>query len=337
MSIKLIHELTGFSYSTISRVINGKSKDYRISEDTQKAILEAAAKINYRPNILARSLRLKKTLTIGLIVSDIQNPFFGELGSRIEKDLRVQGYSTILCNANEVPANEEFYLKILVDRHVDGIIISPIQTEEWRFLENIGKKTPVVLMDRIFFHTELPWVTSENARAAELMTETMIALGHKSIAYLGGTPDSYINAVRFKGFRNAFENHGIQPNPDILLSVGYSVKAGEDMMTTALEKDPNLRAVFCVNNLVFLGAMKVIQQNEMNGGPGKLVGAFDIKPYCNIFKRPIICANQDLETIGKTAVSLMMDRINDRPRDKNHIIVPIHVQTHRLNMHEKGE
>lgn len=330
MGIKNIQQMTGFSYSTISRVISGKSQDFRISEKTQKIILDAAAKINYRPNILARSLRLKKTLTIGLIVSDIQNPFFGELASRIEREFRSHGYSTILCNAGENPENEEFYLKILIDRHVDGIIISPIQTEEWGYLENIGKQTPIVLLDRIFYHTELPWVTSENTRASEAMVRRIVALGHKRIAYLGGTPDTYINNVRFKGFQKALEESGIEPDPDILFSVGYSVEAGEAMMAAALEKDPELRAAFCVNNLVFFGAMKVVQKSEMSGGPGIMMAAFDIGPYCNIFKRPMICAHQNVQTMATTAVNLILDKINDRPSEKSHVIVPIHVEGHRL-------
>ena len=91
MSLKEIKGITGFSYSTISRVINGKAEEFRISEETVQVILDAAEKLNYRPNILARSLRLRKTMTIGLIVSDIQNPFFGELASRIERLLRQHG------------------------------------------------------------------------------------------------------------------------------------------------------------------------------------------------------------------------------------------------------
>ena len=334
MSIKNIQKKTGFSYSTISRVINGKAREYRISEETCEKILRAAKELNYRPNILAQSLRLKRTMTIGLIVSDIQNPFFGELGSGIEQELRSYGYSTILCNANGIPANEEFYLKILVDRNVDGIIISPIHTQEWDNMGDIGRQTPIVLMDRIFYHTDLPWVTSDNTQAAETMTEKMLALGHKRIAYLGGTSESYINDVRFKGFRKALENHGVEPDPELLFSAGYSVKAGAEMMAAALEKEPNLRAVFCVNNLVFLGAMRIVQQSEIGGGPRILMAAFDIGAYCSIFKRPLISANQNVEKIARTAVGLILDRINDRLSENSHVVVPIRIDSHRLDKNE---
>lgn len=184
MSIKEIKKITGFSYSTISRVLSGKADEFRISTKTRKQILDAAAHLNYRPNILARSLRLQKTHTVGLIVSDIQNPFFGELSSSIEQLLRTHGYSTILCNTNEIPENEELYLKILVDRKVDGIIIAPIHTSEWDSMEILIKQTRVVLIDRIFYETSLPWVTSENAEAAAEVTRELVRLGHRKIAFL---------------------------------------------------------------------------------------------------------------------------------------------------------
>ncbi len=329
MSIRKIQELTGFSYSTISRVLNGKAREFRISEKTSKIIIEAAEKLGYRPNILARSLRLKKSMTIGLIFPDIQNPFFGELAWRIERLLRGYGYSTILCNSDEIPANEEFYLKVLVDRQVDGIIIAPIHTEEWEDLESIRKETSIVLIDRIFYQTDLPWVTSDNAGAAEELTSELINLGYKRIAYLGGTPGTYINSVRFQGYQKAMEKHGLQVDDNLVHFHGYSPEAGEFMMKMALQKAPDVEAVFSVNNLVFLGAMKIVQQEEARSKRSIFMAAFDISRYCEIFKRPLACANQDLPKLADTVVSLLMDTINGRTRQENHIILPILVDKHR--------
>jgi LacI family transcriptional regulator len=330
MSIKEIQKITGFSYSTISRVLNGKAKEFRISEETRNAILSAAESLNYRPNILARSLRLRKTLTIGLIVPDIQNPFFGELSWRIEKLLREHGYSTILCNTDEIPENEQFYLKVLLDRQVDGIIIAPIHTEEWEDLENIRKDTSVVLIDRIFSDTDLPWVTSDNTLAADRMTSELIKLGYKHIAYLGGTEGTYINTARYEGYRNALERYSLPLDERIVLFRGYSRKSGEEMMPLLLEREPGIEAVFCVNNLVFLGAMKVVQEREIRGEKYIMMAAFDIDRYCNIFKRPLICANQDLQKLANEVVSLLVDKINGLPRKDVHLILPIQVDKHRI-------
>jgi len=329
MSIKEIQKLTGFSYSTISRVLNGKAREFRISEETCRKILEAAEKLQYRPNILARSLRLRKSMTIGLIVPDIQNPFFGELSWRIERLLREHGYSTILCNTNEVPENEEFYLKVLVDRQVDGIIIAPIHTQEWEYLESIQRETSVVLIDRIFYETSLPWVTSDNTLAAEAMSDRLIRLGYRRIAYLGGTPDTYINTARYEGYKRSLEKHAISLDPDIILFQGYSTEAGEKMMSVIWERDPEVRAVFCVNNLVFLGALRVVQRREQKDREYVMMAAFDIARYCHIFKRPLVCANQDLQKLANECVGLLLERINGKIRDNAHFILPIQVSEHR--------
>lgn len=329
MGIKKIQEMTGFSYSTISRVLNGKSKEFRISDATREAICKAARTINYRPNILARSLRLRKTFTIGLIVPDIENPFFGELASRIERLLREHGYSTILCNTNELPESEEFYLKVLVDRQVDGIIIAPVQTHEWREMEHIRQERSIVLIDRVFYKTDIPWVTSGNENAAEEVAAMLIQLGHSRIAYLGGTPDTYINTMRVKGFRNAFEKARLRIDENLVFSEGYTSQAGKTMMTKLISEVPDIRAVFCVNNLVFLGAMEVVQSHETNSLPPILMAAFDISRYCNIFKRPLICASQDHIKLASAAVSLLLQGIENPPGPPDHLMIPVCIRKYR--------
>jgi len=333
MSIKKIQEITGFSYSTISRVLNGKAREFRISDETCRLITEAAEKLNYRPNILARSLRLRRTYTIGLIVPDIQNPFFGELAWRIERLLRERGYSMILCNTDEIHANEELYLQVLVDRQVDGILLAPIHTAQWDQLAGIRKGTSVVLLDRIFYETDLPWVTSDNRTAAENVTTMLMDLGFERIAYLGGTPDTYINAVRYQGFLDALKKRGMEPDERIILFRGYTIRDGEKMMRDLLSGDAAFDAVLCCNNLLFLGAMRIAQQFETDYKQKGYIqmAAFDIRRYCGIFKRPLICANQDLKKLALNAVSMIVDQIDQRPRRDTQVSVPFLTEKHRID------
>jgi LacI family transcriptional regulator len=325
MGIKEIKDITGFSNSTISRVLSGKAKEYRISEETSKTILEAAERVNYRPNILAQSLRLRKTHTIGLIVSDIQNPFFGELASRIESLLRQHGYSTILCNTNEVPENEEFYLGILVDRQVDGIIIAPIHTREWEQVESLRNGKPIVLVDRIFYETELPWVTSENTKAAERLTRELIKLGCRRIAFLGGTEETYINTVRYEGYRNVMIEDLGGLDDSLVIFKGYSVEAGEEMMEKLSARRDDVDAVFCVNNLVYFGAIKIAHQFEVRRGRTLMLAGFDIGSYRNLCTRPLISADQNLGELAEAAVRLLLSPKIGPGSEENHLIIPISV------------
>jgi LacI family transcriptional regulator len=330
MSIKKIREMTGFSCSTISRVLNGKSQEFRISEGTRRAILEAAEKINYRPSILARSLRLKKTMTIGLIVPDIMNPFFGELSWMIERSLWGHGFSTIICNSKGVPKNEGFYLRVLVDRQVDGILIAPAHTREWKELENVSQKTAVVLLVRMLYETDLPWVTSDNKGAAEALTSELVELGHSRIAFLGGRPGSYIDSARFVGYREALEKSGLPVEDRLVLHKDFTIEAGEAMMRTLLSRIPDISAVLCINNLVFLGAMKVVHQHEAKTRKPIMLAAFDIDRHSGLFRRPLLSANQDMESLADAAVSLLLHRINGRPVKDGHVTVPVRIDQYRV-------
>ena len=227
---------------------------------------------------------MRKTYTIGLIVPDIQNPFFGELAWRIERHLREHGYSTILCNTNEISENEEFYLKVLVDRQVDGIIIAPVHTQEWPGMEEIRRERSIVLIDRVFYTTDIPSVTSANEQAAEDVAATFFGLGFSRIAFLGGTPNTYINTMRMNGYRSAFGRFSVPVDESIVFHEGYSPEAGEIMMAALLSKAPDIKAVFCVNNLVFIGAMKIVQEHEIRTGRHILMAAFDILPLLQHFQ-----------------------------------------------------
>lgn len=330
MSIKKIQQTTGFSYSTISRVLNGKSREFRISETTRLAILEAAQALDYRPNMLARGLRLKRSFTIGLIVSDIQNPFFGGLASRIEKLLRERGYSTILCNANEIPDNEEFYLKVLYDRQVDGILLAPVHIQEWGAMAEIRRLRPIVLLDRVFPGSDIPWVTSANEPAAQQMTAEILEAGCRDVAFLGGMRDTYINTMRFSGFRKALAAKGLIPDERLVLFEGYSSEAGEKMMSAVIRRKPDIQAVVCVNNLVFLGAMRAAQKHEAETGRSILMAAFDIDRYCDFFRSPLICARQDQDKLAFNAVSLLVDGIHNVQTPNVHRIVPMTLRKHRM-------
>jgi LacI family transcriptional regulator len=331
MSIKKIKEMTGFSCATISRVLNKKAAEFRISPKTCQKILEAAKKLDYRPNILARSLRLKKTHSIGLIVSDIQNPFFGELASRIERFLRQRGYSTILCNTNEIPENEEFYLKFLADRQVDGIIIAPIHTSGWKDMKDLCKEKPVILIDRVFYKTNLPWVTSENTNASEAVTKELIGRSYRKIGFLGGIANTYITNVRYKGYKKALREKQIPFDKNLVLFKGYSIEAGEDMMTMLLKKRSDIEAVLCINNLVFFGAMKVVQQYERKNNCSIMMSAFDVGRYCDILKRPLISADQNLQELARAAGKLILARISNVEIEENHVVLPIAINKHRLD------
>jgi len=322
MQIRDIQKLTGYSPGTISRVLNGKAKAIKISDKAIQLILQTAEAHHYRPNILARSLRIKKTMTVGLLVSDILNPFFGRIAARVEQLLRDHGYVTILCNTNEDPEDEQASLQLLLDRQVDGIIIAPVAKKLWPALNGNGIK-PVILLDRMTSRNGMPCVASDHTRAAEKMTAELIRSGCRRIAYFGGKKDSYINEMRSKGYRKAHLEYGIEPQSELVFFEGYGIDDGTRMVKRLFDNELECDGVFCVNNLVFLGMMGLLWDYEETIGKQLRIAAFDIGDYCALYNRPLISADQDTERIAQAAVCLLIGRISASFQEREKIILPI--------------
>ena len=156
-----ISERTGFSISTVSRVLSGKGKKYRISQKTIDYIKEVARSCNYTPNLIAQSLRTRKTNTIGLAIPNIDNPFFATMSGVIINHLRKKGYNVILSDTMESESNETEVINSFVSRNVDAIIVVPVGSSS-SYLESIAETVPVVLIDRYFENTKLPYVCTDN-------------------------------------------------------------------------------------------------------------------------------------------------------------------------------
>lgn len=147
-TIQQISDSTGYSVSTVSRVLNGYSKQYRISEKAQKLIKKKAEELNFKPNQMARGLRLKRTFTIGLVIPDIANPFFAMMAKHIEKAASLSDYSILLVDSDENAEKEKQQIKNMIARDIDGIIVAPVGTEKNHFNNIIKQKIPLLFIDR---------------------------------------------------------------------------------------------------------------------------------------------------------------------------------------------
>jgi len=180
-----ISEHLNLSISTISRALNGQSKKYRISEKTTKLILETAEKFNYRPNRLARGLRLKRTNTIGVIVPDITNPFFSVIVRSIENAARDNDMTIFISDSNNNSELEKSAVQEFVSRKIEGLIIAPIGHESLHISEVNDMNIPVVLMDRYISDLDVPFVGSDNYLGAKEGVNFLIKNGHRKKICIG--------------------------------------------------------------------------------------------------------------------------------------------------------
>jgi LacI family transcriptional regulator len=246
----------GVSTATVSRVLAGIGNP---SPTTVAAVMSAVAMLDYRPSAVARSLRLRRTRTLGLIVTDIQNPFFPELVQAADQAARVHGYSILLGSAAYDESRAVHYLNLMVDRRVDGMIIASSQLSEksWRWL--ISAPVPAVVVNAEPSTPAITVITSDNVGGARLATAHLIALGHQRIAYVQGSPTFTATAPRLEGFRLACTEAGLDPAVTPILGGDGQVESGERAADELLRSGAGVTAVACYNDLTAIGVLRALR------------------------------------------------------------------------------
>ena len=313
-SIKDVAQAAGVSTATVSRVLANKS---RVHAETRKRVSEAIERLNYRPNLVARSLRAQKTARIGLVVSDIRNPFFTAISRAVEDAAYEQGYSVLMCNTDENPEKEELYLNLLHDENVAGIIFSPTQQFSTS-LKSYKSAIPFVIIDRSVESKDVDMVLLDNLAAGYELTLHLIENGYRNFAGLFGN-SSTTGQERSRGFRMALKDHQLDP-----ISVHFvepRIRQGYETTLSLLAENRKPDAIFTSNSLLTAGVFQALRDSQLSvPGDVGLVG-FDETTWGTLVEPPITIIAQPTEEIGRTATELLFQRINEPKRSPRTIIL----------------
>jgi LacI family transcriptional regulator len=314
-----IAQYTGLSITTVSRVLNGKAKQYRISEKSKKKVLETAEALNYTPNQIAINLQSGRTKTIALIIPSLMNPYFSRIAGMINLELQRMGYATLISDCNENPDIENEELRQMNSRNVEGIIIAPCgkSPDQIKFIQNL--KIPVVCLDRYFEGLNIPFVSTDNYKGAYLATKHFIKSGHTSIACIQGVESSTPNKYRIKGFQAALEEAGLKKNS--ISGYDFSVQNGYTETLLLLHNKVKPTAIFALSNTIALGCIKAMKENNIRIPEDISLIAFDDHPYLEYLSTPLTCVAQPVEDICKIAVRLIFSRINNEESKANQIFL----------------
>ncbi len=310
MTIKELAQELEMSTTTVSRVLTGQGKKYRISEKTAQRVREVASKVDFAPNQIARNLRLQKTNTIGLIIPNISNPFFANLARTVEEGLRKRGKMVLLCDTKDDTTLEKEAIELLLARKVDGLLIAPIG-EKWEHLKN-NVDIPLVLIDRYFENNDFAYVTTDNYQGAYDATSFLIAKGHQNIACIQGLINTSPNKNRIRGFIQALDDHDISHQELSILGTNYSAENGYESTQLLLQKAIRPTAIFALNNQIALGAMKAINEARLNIPEDISLISFDEQYYFELLSPPLSAVKQPMEGIGKTAVATLFDLLEGK-------------------------
>lgn len=331
-SLKDIAEAVGVSVTLVSYVMNNKEKEGRVAPDTARKIREIAKELNYRPNQIARSLKSKKSRTIGLIVADISNPFFGNLARTIEDEAHLHDYTVIFGSSDENHEKLKKVLDFLTTRQVDGFIIAPTDDCKETVIELKKNQIPLVLIDRYFEDVSTNYVIIDNFQASLDATNHLLERGHRKIGIIAYHSQLIHFKHRVDGYLAALKKAGIDADPRYRKEVGY-LHFEEDMkiaLRDLIYKEGVEAIFFCTNTLAIKGLKQIFEWGIKV--PEEIdVVAFDQNVAYDFFKYFIPHIKQPIKEMGREAVRILIGQINDKIPKVNTICLEATLETKALD------
>lgn len=316
VSIKDVAEAAGVSTATVSRVL--ANKPY-IRPEVRERVLAVVQQLAYRPNRIARNLRVQQSHSIGLIVSDIRNPFFSEVSRAVEDTAYAQGYSVLLCNTDEDPEKEELYLNVMQDENVAGIIFAPTRPTSTRFAD-LSQTFPTVLLDRTLKNCDVDAVLLDNVKATYELTMHLLKEGHRRIATIFGSV-STTGSERQQGYEEALREYDLVPEAQLIKSIRPQIATGRAAALELLADSQFPDAILTGNNFLTAGVLQVIRERGLSMPNDIALAGFDDTIWATLVQPTITVMAQPTADIGRTATELLLQRIADPDRPMRKVIM----------------
>ncbi len=318
ITIKDIAKKAGVSIATVSHVIN---KTRYVSDELKSKVYTAMEEADYHPNVMAGSLRRKKTKTIGLIVPDNANPFYAELAKAIENILFSYDFSLMLCNSEHNLEKELKYITVLRAKRVDGIIVIPAGSKADHINKLVESGLPVITLDRPVSHLLADSVLIDHFQGIFDATEYLIKLGHERIAYIDKPFDLPHKFARLKGFHKALKQHKITFYENLYTKGGVCFADGARAMKTLLKAKPMPTAVLAFDDMIAMGALRAIQDHGLRVPEDVSLIGFDDMSLCSYTNPRLTTIHYPKDKMAKTACKLLLERIEGSGSEERHKVV----------------
>ncbi|HMD87325.1 MAG TPA: LacI family DNA-binding transcriptional regulator [Terriglobia bacterium] len=324
-----VARLARVSVTTVSTIVNGRGG---VSPELTRRVEDAISTLDYHPNEVARSLKVNRTFTLGVVVPDVSNFFFNTILQVVETRARRHGYSVVLCDSHEDPAEERDLLRMLISRRADGILLASAQSE---LAESslARRRPPIVCFDREPVGFKGMIVVIDNVKASYQATRYLIELGHRRIATIAGPETTLTGSGRLEGYRKAVQEAGISIREGYIRPGGFSMEGAYDAAVEILRLPDPPTAVFAANNRMNLGLMRALKDIGLACPQDVSVCGFDDFDWSDLFTPQLTMIVQPTLQIGEVATEMLLQAINasDQQHERsegNRVVLQAELRVH---------
>ncbi len=323
----------GVSINTVSRALNGKPD---IHPATKERILAAAERLGYRPNKLARGLRANKTGTIGVIVTDIANPYFSTLVKEIVKTAWPCGYSVVLQGTDEDYSKEREAVRLALAEQVEGVLLAPTQRGTETVDELKASGIPFVLMSRYFADVETDYVIMDDLRGGFLACQYLIQQGHSRIAVVNGPLHISSAVERYEGHKRGLAAYGVQLDESLVVPGALTMDDGYRAAQRLLRRKAPT-AIFAFSDFVAFGVLRALRERGIRVPADVAVVGFDDIPFASCLETPLTTVGGSKETLGREATTLLINRLGgEKEQRTEQIRLPVRLLVRRQGRRSKA-
>jgi LacI family transcriptional regulator, galactose operon repressor len=317
-TIREVAEKAGVSVATVSRVFSGGA---RVTDDVALRVREAARLLSYKPSRVARNLRVRQTRTVGVIVPDIENPFFTSVIGGIEEVLQASDYSLLLANSCENPKREQTNVRNFQSEGVAGVIFTPSGSDISIYRELQAEGTPLVAISRVTDLPEIDTVSVANRAGARKAVTHLLDLGHRRVAIISGPPWISTAKERLAGYEEALATKGLHLERELAKFADFRQHGGYEAMRELLDLPQLPTAVFVGSNLMTLGALQAIHERKILIPRDLAVVGFDDMPWAISLNPPLTAVAQPAYEVGVAAARLLIDRLRHEASPARHLVL----------------
>lgn len=321
-TLRQVAGAAGVHPATASRALNPETRAL-VNDDTAKRVLEAAERLGYRPNSIARGLKTNRSYTVGVVVPDLRNPLFPPIARGIEERLEPAGYTSLLANTDNDLEREELSFAALRARRVDGYITATARREHPLLHEIAAGAQPIVLVNRATDDESLPSVVADDQDGMRQAVEHLVELGHRRVGHLCGSLELSTGARRLKGFIDAASALGLETGADLApVATAYSEVAGAQATRALLAARPDVTAIVAGNDLLALGCIDALREAALDCPRDISVVGFNDMDWVDRLSPPLTTVHVPHYRLGVEAADLLLERLAGGRGAPRHVVLP---------------